>query len=523
MTRRLLQPLLGALLTLALLVAYGARGALGEMVNAWESPEYSHAYLIPLIAAWIALQRLGEADGVVSDARWGGFGVVLLSLFAVLLGEYSALFVIQQYGLFLLLIGVVWGVLGWRAVAVLWPAWLYLAFAIPLPNFLYFNLSQALQLLSSEIGVAVIRVFDISVLLEGNVIDLGSFQLEVAEACSGLRYLFPLMSFGYLLAYLMQGPLWARAVVVGATLPIAVLLNSIRIGIVGILVEHQGIGAADGFLHYFEGWVIFLCCLGLLALVMVLLGRHPAVDANVADRMDVDWPRCKARLSEAAAVRMATPATAATLIAVLALAVAVLGAGQRTELTPDRPSFASFPLSGGGWLARERALNADMLSQLAMTDYFFADYRDQRSGDLVNLYVSYYDSQRSGRSVHSPKACIPGGGWAIDALDTRTLSIDLNGRTVRLDVQRALISRGTQKQVVYYWFEQRGRALTNEYLVKWFIFWDSLWSRRTDGAMVRMTVPLASGVDVARGDEALLRFGGDWLGQLRAHLPAGLD
>ena len=81
---------------------------------------------------------------------------------------------------------------------------------IPFPSFLYIALSSQMQLISSEIGVAVIRLFGISVYLEGNVIDLGAMQLQVAEACSGMRYLFPLMSFGFLIAYLYRGQLWQR-------------------------------------------------------------------------------------------------------------------------------------------------------------------------------------------------------------------------------------------------------------------------------------------------------------------------
>ena len=104
---------------------------------------------------------------------------------------------------------------------------------IPLPSFLYFNLSQELQLISSMIGVAVIRLFDISVYLEGNVIDLGVYQLQVVEACSGLRYLFPLMSFGFLISYIYRGPVWQKIVIFLSTIPITVVMNSFRIGVIG--------------------------------------------------------------------------------------------------------------------------------------------------------------------------------------------------------------------------------------------------------------------------------------------------
>src|SRR6201999_3169631 len=98
----------------------------------------------------------------------------------------------------------------------------------------------------------------ISVLLEGNVIDLGSYQLEVAEARSGLRYLFPLMTLGFILAYLFRGPLWKRIAIFLATIPITVVMNSLRIGFIGITVDRWGRAMAEGALHDFEGWVVFM-------------------------------------------------------------------------------------------------------------------------------------------------------------------------------------------------------------------------------------------------------------------------
>ena len=112
--------------------------------------------------------------------------------------------------------------------------------------------------------MAVIRLFDISVYLEGNVIDLGVYQLQVVEACSGLRYLFPLMSFGFLISYIYRGPVWQKVVIFLSTIPITVVMNSFRIGVIGVTVEHFGIAAAEGFLHDFEGWIVFMACLGFL-------------------------------------------------------------------------------------------------------------------------------------------------------------------------------------------------------------------------------------------------------------------
>ena len=107
----------------------------------------------------------------------------------------------------------------------IWSALVFLLFMVPLPRFIQFNLSNELQLISSQLGAGIVRLFGIPVSLEGNVIDLGSYKLQVVEACSGLRYLFPLMSFGLLCAVLFKAPVWQRALVFLSSLPITIVMN----------------------------------------------------------------------------------------------------------------------------------------------------------------------------------------------------------------------------------------------------------------------------------------------------------
>ena len=144
-------------------------------------------------------------------------------------------------------------------------------FAIPLPYFIDSELSFRLQLISSQLGVFFIRLFGVPVYLTGNVIDLGNYKLQVAEACSGLRYLYPLLSLGFLAAYLFQAPFWQRALVFLSTIPITIVMNSLRIGMVGVFVDRWGTAQAEGLLHFFEGWVIFIACAAILAAEIWLL------------------------------------------------------------------------------------------------------------------------------------------------------------------------------------------------------------------------------------------------------------
>ncbi len=371
---------------------------------------------------------------------------------------------------------------------------------VPLPDFLYNNLSSYLQLISSEIGVSFIRAAGISVFLEGNVIDLGSMRLQVVEACSGLRYLFPLMTLAFIVAYFYKGAFWKRVVIFLSSIPITILMNSFRIGLIGVTVEYWGPEAADGVLHDFEGWVVFMASFGVLLLLMWILTLVPPEGKPLREVFGLDFPAPIPPDTPRRNRRLPAPFLASVVV-LMAATVAVQTLPEREEIVPDRAYFADFPLQLSDWSADVGQLDQIYVDALKFEDYFLADYSNP-NGDLVNVYVAYYESQRKGASVHSPRSCIPGGGWRITDLSQRSIDgVEAAGKPLR--VNRVQIELEDTKQLVYYWFQQRGRILTNEYLVKWYLFWDALTRSRTDGALVRLTAAVRPGQDVAAVDAQL--------------------
>ncbi|MCG3203036.1 MAG: hypothetical protein NFCOHLIN_02953 [Gammaproteobacteria bacterium] len=479
-------------------------GGLQYMVHIWsEQEEYSHGWLIPPIALFLIWQRRDDIATVPFNGSWAGVVAVVLSVLFFFLGELSTLFTIIQYAFLVGLAGILLAMTGWRGFRLVWIAMFVLIFMVPLPTFLYANLSQKLQLISSEIGVWVIRQFGISVFLEGNVIDLGTYKLQVVEACSGLRYLFPLMTLGVIVAVFFNAPMWKRILVFVSTVPITVLMNSFRIGVIGVLVDRYGSEQAEGFLHDFEGWVIFMACFALLFLEMLVLTRLSGDRRPFRDIFALELPPPIAKDTKFAPRPVPMQAWVATVLLVLAVVPALM-LPKRAEVIPARAAFAEFPMELGAWSGRPAEMERIYIDALKFTDYVMASYvKGGENG--VNLYVAYYESQRKGESVHSPKSCLPGGGWVIKEFDQKTVDgVTVSGQPLR--VNRTLITYGDQKQLVYYWFSQRGRVLTNEYLVKWFLFWDALTRNRSDGSLVRLITPVREGEDVAKADERLVDF-----------------
>jgi exosortase D (VPLPA-CTERM-specific) len=387
---------------------------------------------------------------------------------------------------------------------------------IPLPSFFLNNLSAKLQLISSEIGVAVIRAFDISVYLEGNVIDLGNYKLQVVEACSGLNYLFPLMSLAFIAAYFFQAAFWKRAVIFLSSIPITVLMNSFRIGIIGVLVEFWGIEQAEGFLHDFEGWVIFMACTVLLILEMWLFTLFSKDKRPLREVFGIEFPEPAPKDVSVNHQKLSTRFIV-SLVVIGFSAVMSDHLQARQEIIPDRKVFAEFPSDMGEWRGRTDRLEQIYLDALKLDDYLIADYSNP-AGDQVNFYVAYYESQRAGESAHSPRSCLPGGGWVIKNLSQKLVDgAEVNGQPLR--VNRTVIQKGDYTQLVYYWFQQRGRDITNEYLVKWYLLLDAVSKNRTDGSLVRLTTVIGPGKSIEDGDQRLQSFANAIAPKLDSYVP----
>ncbi len=507
----------GMLALLAGLTGYVYMHGLSELVVLWEKrEEYSYGYLIPFITFFLIWQKKDELEKVEFTGSWWGVLLVVLGLLLFVVGELTTLFLVIHYSFLFVVFGAVLSFLGWKAFKIIFIPLFFLAFMIPLPSFFLQEISQILQLVSSQIGVWVIRLFDISVYLEGNVIDLGVYKLQVVEACSGLRYLFPLMALSFMMAYFYQDKLWKRAIIFLSSIPITIIMNSFRIGMIGVMVEYWGIEMAEGFLHDFEGWVVFMACMFVLLAEMWLLTKVGGDRRPFNVVFGIDFPARTPANAKFVSRRIPSSFIGVGLLLVC-VALFISFAPERKDIIPPHEDFYSFPLEFDGWKGSREGLKANILDELKLDDYLLVNYRNQNN-TIINLYVAYYATQKKGQSAHSPRTCIPGGGWKIkNIIQVPVKGVDVNG--VPLIVNRIIIQKGESRQLVYYWFQERGRVLTNEYLVKWYILWDALTKNRTDGALVRLVTMAPPGEDIEISDERLTGFANTVVKKMHNYIP----
>ncbi len=485
------------LVALALMTAAFWSG-IAELVSRWDKQEeYSHGYMLPFISLYFIWQKKNAIIQTKFSPSWWGLVCILVALGVFVVGEVSALFVLTQYALIVVLLGLALAVMGWPAAKPILVPILLLVFAIPLPYFLEVSLSANLQLLSSKLGVTFIRWCQIPVYLEGNVIDLGVFKLQVVEACSGLRYLFPLLSLGVISAYLFDAAFWKRMLLVISTIPITILMNSFRIGMIGVLVDNWGIEMAEGFLHDFEGWIVFMACFSVLFLEMALLSRIGSDKQPLFEVFGLTSPEPIDVQGKTITQRSLSYPLIATVAALLFSVIIVNSIDKRTEIIPQRAMFPAFPSQIAHWHGEQSKMEESVSEYLGLTDYILANYKNEKS-QIVNFYAAYYESQRKGVSPHSPRVCIPGGGWQIADIYRAEIGA--------LPINRIVIKKGDNTQLVYYWFQQRGRQFANEYLMKWYLFKDALFLNRTDGALVRITTVVSPNETMADADRRLQAF-----------------
>ncbi|MEO0682814.1 MAG: VPLPA-CTERM-specific exosortase XrtD [Pseudomonadota bacterium] len=471
----------------------------------WSKPEYSHGPLIPVLSAFMFLREMSQVPPVQHEIRDRRTGLWIIGAAFVIaaFGNMVRIPDLVFYSMIIWVAGMVLVCFGFRRGIFFWPAVLHLVFMLPIPNFIYWPITVFLQGVSSEVGVYFVRLAGIPVYLDGHIIDLGEFKLLVAEACSGLRYLFPIMSFSYIFCVLYKGPWWIKATLLLSAVPIAVFMNSFRIGVIGVLVNSYGIEHAEGFLHYFEGWVIFASCIGLLFGMVLVMQLFTGDRRSISDALDLEFTEVVPQLKRSLAV----PATRALGVAAalgLAVSAAVYAAPSSQSVEVDRRDFAVFPRQLDGWAGQFDILDPGVERVLGADDYLSAYYVNRDYEAPVDLFVAWYEKQTEGSGIHSPEVCLPAGGWEMFNIEEHQVTPAADTGVAPFEVNRAIIQKGSeQRQLVWYWFDQAGDVYTNDFAAKAGSMYNTVTRGRTDGALVRLMTPIV-GTDVA-GAEARLQ------------------
>lgn len=478
--------------------------------NWWTDENYSHGLIVPFLIGyivWLEFEDLQRAAGKTSVLS-GGI-IIALAFLMLLAGTLGAELFTQRFSLVVMLAGIVVYFFGAKILRNLIVPFALLLLSIPIPQILFNKIAFPLQLQASQMAVWGIRLFEIPVTRKGNVIELlpqGAAQtvaLEVVEACSGIRSLMTLVTLALVLAYftkekrerisenylafLKDFDFWRTIILMLSAVPIAIVTNAARVSATAILTYYYGKRATEGFWHDISGWLVFIVALVLLFALNRILKRIQNSKFKIQDsEFDVRDSNAGFRI-----LNFEFPSQKTVLFLVTGL---VLGGllinwlSRREELLTAHQPLREIPSQLGNWKQKgtDARFGPATESVLRTSDYLVRDY-SLPTGRTANLYVGFYNSQRTGATYHSPQNCLPGAGWEMKNPEFVEI-VTPAGKT--FTANRYIVQNGDHREVLVYWYQGRGRAVASEYRDKIYTVLDSLWRRRSDGAMVRVMTPV---------------------------------
>jgi exosortase D (VPLPA-CTERM-specific) len=462
----------------------------------WTDENYSHGLLVPFVIGYIVwLEFPLLKKNLTKSNIWLGLAAIISAILMLLAGTLGAELFVQRISLIVMLAGIVVYFYGIKLLRLLVVPFLLLLLAIPIPQIIFNKFAFPLQIWASQLAIFGIRIFGVPSVREGNVIELlprGAVEvarLEVVEACSGIRSLMTLMTLALVLWYFTKADRkfeWSRAgILMFSAIPIAIITNSARVTSTAILTYNYGKQTAETW-HDISGWLVYLVALILLWAVNVVCKKIQSPESQI------NSPEFESNSnSEVSDYKPLSQQTKliGIVLTILFSAFFINWFETRGEFLPERKPLKELPLTLGEWKQKggDIRFSEETESVLRTSDYVMREY-SLPNGRYANLYVGYYTSQRTGATYHSPLNCLPGSGWEMKQPEL----IEIKNSEKSFLANRYIIQNGNYKHVLVYWYQGRGKINASEYIDKIDTVLDGIMRNRSDGAMVRIMIPINS-------------------------------
>lgn len=478
-----------------------------SMVLQWHQDEnYSHGFIVPLIAGYFLYTRWDKLKDV-PVTRWNaGLMVVLCGLVQLLIGWLGTEYFSMRSSFIVILAGLVLYLCGTAAFRIVLLPIAYLLFMVPIPYIIYDSVAFPLKIFVTKVSVMTLKAIGIVVMREGNIIMFPALTLEVADACSGIRSLISLLALSVAYAFFLRIPLWKRWVLICAAVPIAIFTNAVRVIVTGILAQFWGAKAAEGFFHEFAGMVVFAVAMVMLVALGALLGAGKQKPEENGRKTDVREQATEIREQKSMVWRFIS------LFVMLSVVALYLNL-HKDLVVPMNKSFDQFPRGLSGWrMTQDFPMSENIQKVLMATDTLTRRY-ESAEGKTVDLYIGYHGGGKDSGEIHSPKNCLPSGGW--HEISTKRRILDVSGS--KIDLVQAVYKKGDSKQLFLYWFQVQDKTVSDEYSLKIAQITNSMLNRRRDASFVRISVPF----EVDESGAMLLgeRFAKDFYPVIQSYLP----
>ena len=484
----------------------------------WGKADFFYCYFMPAVICILVWMRRHEFALFPPRPSWAGLIAVFTGIFFLFLGEFGGEYLSLYLSIWFMAFGMCWVLFGWRKLnVILFPVFLMLT-TFPPPRLFYVRINSALQEVSAAIVAKILYWMAVPVFQHGGVLEFSSTRFELTGTYSGLRYVIPIGIAALIITYLGRLRWWKCILVLGAAVPLALILNGLRIAMLSFSLLSTPNGMVPDWMNESLGWATFFLSSGIMIGIAKFLPGRPragAIQKNVpgkahrgdeffgsnppSDRRTVSIP----------------------FIAAIAILAGVFGFMQYRANSPDylprARSFSSFPARIGAFTGERGFLTAELVEELDLTDYVQMTYNSP-SGRLIDFYTAWYASQSKGQSIHTPETCMRVGNWRFQ--DGQECRIDLPGYVASpVRLKKTVLTNGSERWMMYFWFRCRGRNLVNAYELKLFNFLDRLMKRRSDGALIRVMTPIGGSETPTDAETRIQLFLRKALPELDMYLP----
>ena len=499
-------PLFGFATAALLVWIYGP--ILYKLVRLWfQEAEYAQGMVLCALAlylVWDRRQDVFEPGAVEHPKGWRiGLLMMLAGIGMLVVGRAATEFFSQRLSLVI----VCWGVLGYaigpKALARLWEPAVLTMMAVPLPAVVVDTVTLPLKTLISRLAAEGLSVLGYTVVRYGNVIDLPELRLEVVGACSGIRSFFALLAVVIVLGADMRSA-GKRILLVLALFPVVILTNTLRIvstAMLGIHFPQHGIETYDAY----AGWVAFVLAFSLILGLRYWMNTPHEASRSLSDMAQAtrnsedEHPSFhkaptgpKMPDIETTGFRSFDTRYLGPMICLLiAWMMLAWMDHQRKGAEMRLPTF-DIPQTIGEWTSTELTLEPEVASMLAADTTIYRSYRHP-DGRSIEVFWIGYGRQQEGKTMHSPRNCLPAAGWDIQHKALAAIAPGIQGRYL-------LLTYGEYRMETVYWFQAGDEIVWDEFENKWKTLWNSLRHGRSDGSLTSLTVISPIGTPLMKAD-----------------------
>jgi len=449
---------------------------------------HSYCILVPFLAAYLIWAKRKELKNTKIQASVSGAFIFAFSMLFYLVSYIGGILFFMRLSMVLSLWGMVllfWGKDVFKLVR--FPM-LFLLFLIPVPESVEMAITFPLQLFATRISSYILSILTIPVYREGNMLYFVNSQLEVAEACSGIRSITALLMLATIFVHLMESGILKKLIILISSVPIAMAANILRVTGTGILAHFYGDQVARGFLHEFSGVVVFIIGLAAIYFEYYILGRYFRENKiNVQNMKDHVPQNMNIDHEEGTAMpKWSFSLMAAFLIitAISSISIAYRGVPVITAL-----NLHNFPKNIEGYVGKDDYFPQGVYDALKEDETIYRHYVSG-NGDKIDLYIGYYGTAKGGRTAHNPYGCLPGGGWGIinsNKVDLIPPNKPKGGSKVRIN--HILARQGDGYVNMFHWYQTRGTIVINNGIQHNLnSFLGRILYNRNDGAFVQISI-----------------------------------